>query len=297
LTPPGGGTYASFAGKETMIGPKVVLISGASTGIGRAIAGRLADRGFTVFGTSRRPAEYASPRDWELVELDVRSDESVARCLGLVLDKAGRVDALVNNAGYVLSGAVEEATLDQVRAAFDTNVFGAVRLIKAVLPHLRRQASGTIVNISSGNAALRLPFSGHYVAGKCALEGLSACLRRELKPLGIHVSVIEPGFFRSNIGETAQQCSDGCGAYEPWETAWGKTMRRSVETGPDPAPVAACVVKILSKRRPRYLYVVGGGLRLARRAKQFLPEDIFYWGIQRALRVNPKTGDGLPASR
>jgi NAD(P)-dependent dehydrogenase (short-subunit alcohol dehydrogenase family) len=269
------------------IGRKVVLITGASTGIGRVMADRLAGSGFAVFGTSRRPGEHAPPMGWELVELDVRSDDSVTRCIKNVLDKAGRIDALINNAGYVLHGAVEGAAVSQTRAAFETNVFGAVRMIKAVLPHLRRQASGAIINISSGNATLRFPFSGYYVAGKCALEGLSACLRRELKPLGIHVSVVEPAFFRSNISETAQTGLDRSGAYEPWETAWEKAMDRSVRAGADPGQVADCVAGILASRRPRFIYFVGSGLRLARWAKRLLPEELFYWGISRALRVKP----------
>ena len=264
---------------------KVVLITGASTGIGRVTADRLTASGFRVFGTSRRPGGSAAPRGWELLELDVRSDGSAARCVKDILDRAGRIDALVNNAGYALGGAVEEATLDQAEAAFATNFFGAVRMIKAVLPHLRRQGSGTIIGISSGNAALRLPFSGYYVAGKCALEGLSACLRRELMPLGVYVSVIEPTFFRSNLGDAAQTGLDRSGAYEPWRTSWDLMMTRSVQHGADPTPVAKCIVGILTSRRPRYLYVVGPGLKLARRAKQFLPEELFYWGLRRALGI------------
>jgi NAD(P)-dependent dehydrogenase (short-subunit alcohol dehydrogenase family) len=266
---------------------KVVLITGASTGIGRVTADRLAEAGFNVFGTSRRPGEHAAPEGWDLLQLDVRSDDSVARCVKDVVDRTGRIDALVNNAGFGLGGAAEEATPEQVRAEFETNVFGLFRMTRAVLPDMRRRGKGAIINISSGNAAVRLPFSSHYVASKCAVEGLSACLRQELKPLGIHVSVIEPTFLKSNIADTIEMGEEKIDDYEPWATAWEETMRRSVQTGADPGPVAECVVRILASRRPRYLYVVGPDLRLARWAKQFLPEELFYWGIRRALRVKP----------
>lgn len=271
-----------------MIYKKVILITGASTGIGQAIADHLAGCGFAVFGTSRRPGEYEPPRGWELVELDVRTDESAVRCVRTVLDRAQRIDALINNAGYGLGGAAEEATLDQVRAEFETNFFGAVRMIKAVLPFMRRQAGGNIINISSGNAAVRLPFSSYYVASKCALEGLSACLRRELKPLGVHVTVIEPTFLKSKISDTIQMGTERIDAYEPWKARWQEAIKRSVRRAADPDLVAKCVVRILASRNPRYLYLVGPGLRLARWAKQWLPEDLFYWGMGKALKVRGK---------
>ena len=264
---------------------KVVLVTGSSTGIGRAVADRLAGNGFTVFGTSRRPGAHAPPRGWDLVELDVRSDESVARCLNTVLERVQRIDALVNNAGYGLGGAAEEATPEQVRAEFETNFFGLFRLTMAVLPIMRRQGRGTIINISSGNAAVRLPFSSHYVASKCAVEGLSACMRQELRPLGVHVSVIEPTFLKSNIADAIEMGEEKIDAYEPWRTGWSEAIKRSVRHGADPGLVAGCVARILSRRQPRYLYIVGPDLRLARWARKFLPERLFYWGIRRAMRV------------
>ena len=271
-----------------MIDQKIILITGASTGIGRAIADRLAGCGFAVFGTSRRPGEYEQPRGWDLVELDVRSDESVARCVETVLEKERRIDVLINSAGYGLGGAAEEAALEQVRAEFETDFFGLVRMIKAVLPLMRRQSSGTIINMSSGNAAVRLPFSAYYNAAKCAVEGFSASLRRELRPFGIHVSVIEPAFFKSKISETIQMGQNRIEAYEPWRTMWGEAIKRSALQGPPPDPVARCVVRIISRRKPRYLYLVGSGLRLSRWAKRWLPEDLFYWGMQKVLGVRSK---------
>jgi len=268
------------------IGRKVVLITGASTGIGRVTADLLARKGFTVFGTSRRPGERSAPEGWTMLELDVRSDDSVVRCVAAVLDTAGRIDALINNAGYGLGGAAEEATTDQVRAEFETNFFGLFRMTRAVLPIMRRQRRGVIINMSSGNAAVRLPFSSHYVASKCAVEGLSACLRQEVSPLGIHVSVIEPTFLKSNITDTIVMGEDRVDAYAAWRRGWGEAIRDSVRRGADPRPVAECIVRILSSRRPRYLYVVGHDLRLARWARQFIPERLFYWGIKRAMRVS-----------
>jgi NAD(P)-dependent dehydrogenase (short-subunit alcohol dehydrogenase family) len=220
-----------------------------------------------------------------MVELDVRSDESVARCVKAVCDRAGRLDALVNNAGFGLGGAAEEATLEQVKAEFETNFFGLVRMTKAVLPALRAQRRGTIINVSSGNAAVRLPFSSYYVASKCAVEGFSGCLRRELMPLGVRVSVIEPGFLKTNILDAIEMGENRIDAYEPWKSAWREAIRRSVLRGAPPGQAARCIVRILRSRKPRFLYVLGPDLRLARWAWLFLPEGLFYWGIGKALKA------------
>jgi len=271
-----------------MIRKNVVLITGASSGIGRAIADRLAGSGWTVFGTSRLPARHEPPRGWDLIELDVGSDESVSRGVRRVLEKKGRLDALINNAGVGLGGAAEEAAIGQVEAEFETNFFGLVRMTKAALPTLRAQRGGTIVNMSSGNAAIRLPFASYYTASKCAIEGFSACLRREVRPFGIRVSVIEPAFVKTNLAVTDQMGRDRIDAYEPSRTEWTEAMRRGVSRGFPPGRVARCVERILASRHPRFLYVVDPGLRFARWLKPLLPEGFFYWGIRKALRARSR---------
>jgi len=270
---------------------RVVLITGASTGIGQTIADYLAEHGFVVFGTSRDPKKHGGPPGWSLVPLDVCSDESVESCVRTVLEKAGRIDALVNNAGYGLDGALEEATLRQAMAQFETNYFGAFRMIKAVLPSMRDQPRADIINISAGNASIRLPFMGHYTATKCALEALSEVLRREVRPFGINVSFIEPGFFRSSIMETVQLGDDRVEGYEPWRTRWIDTYRDSVRNGPDPIPVARCVLRILNSSRPRLFYGVGSGVGLTTWAHRLLPEDLFSRVAYRGIRAMFSNGD------
>ncbi len=268
---------------------RVVLITGASTGIGRSIADHLAKHGFTVFGTSRNPKEYEKPSNWSLVSLDVCSDESVEDCVRAVFEKAGGLDAIVNNAGYGLDGALEEATLQQAKAQFETNYFGVFRMIKAVLPFMRAQSRGHIINISAGNASLRLPFMGHYTATKCAMEALTEVLRREVKPFGINVSFIEPGFFRTNIADTIQLGEDRIAGYEPWRTQWIDAYRGGIRQGPDPIPVAKCVLQILFSKSPRLFYAVGSGVGLAIWVHRLLPENLFSLGIG-ALRGMFATG-------
>ncbi len=184
---------------------KVALVTGASSGIGRAITTLLSGRGFRVFGTMRRPSE-ANGRfeDVQLIRLDVRDEESVRSCLRTVLDQAGRIDALVNNAGYTLVGSLEETSIEEAKELFETNFFGVLRMSRAILPIMREQGSGRIANISSVLGFLPAPYQGIYAASKHALEGYSGSLDHEVRQFGIRVSVIESGFMRTNLGENSQ---------------------------------------------------------------------------------------------
>ncbi len=264
---------------------RVVLITGTSTGIGRSIADTLASHGFTVFGTSRNPENYESPSTWKLVKLDVRSDESVKSCIQDLLNRVGHLDVLINNAGYGLDGALEEATLEQVRNQFETNYFGIIRTIKAVLPLMRAQSGGWIINISAGNASTRLPFMGHYTATKCAMEGFSEILRQEVRLFGIKVSVIEPGFFKSNIAETVQLGRDIIEQYEPLRTSWLETLRDGVRNGANPELVGRCILRILSSRRPKFMYIVGPRAGISIWVHRWLPENIAQWIFRIGLGV------------
>jgi NAD(P)-dependent dehydrogenase (short-subunit alcohol dehydrogenase family) len=184
---------------------KVVLVTGVSSGIGRTIAAVLASRGFRVFGTTRRSGEPGRQlSDVELVRLDVRDEESVRSCVKTVLDKAGRIDALINNAGYTLIGALEETTIDEAKQLFETNFFGAMRMTQAVLRSMRERRSGRIINIGSVVGFVPAPYQGIYCASKHALEGYSESLDHEVRQFGIRVSVIEPGFTRTNIAQNSQ---------------------------------------------------------------------------------------------
>src|SRR6059036_3104191 len=181
---------------------RVVLITGASSGFGRETARLLLVRGFKVYGTSRNPSAKPQESGVGMIALDVDSDDSVQNVVKDLLDEAGRLDVLVNNAGYVLTGGAEETSIAEAKAQLETDFFGPVRMAKAVLPTMRKQGSGQIINISSMAAILPVPFEGYYAAAKAALLAWSEALRHEVKRFGIKVSVIEPGFFKTNLGNT-----------------------------------------------------------------------------------------------
>lgn len=167
---------------------RVVLITGASSGAGQSTARLLSQRGYQVFGTSRNLTVAEHIPDVEMLALDVRADDSVGACIDAVTQRAGRLDILVNNAGYELAGALEEVSVDEAKAQFETNFFGIVRMVKAVLPVMRRQKHGQIITISSLSGISPIPFMGIYSASKFAVEGYTEGLPHELKPFGIHVS-------------------------------------------------------------------------------------------------------------
>src|SRR5258708_2857010 len=176
---------------------QVALVTGASSGIGQATAELLAANGFTVFGTSRTPEKLARSFKW--LPLDVHSDASVEAAIQALLEQAGRIDVLVNNAGYSQVGAIEESSIADIQAQLDTNLLGVLRMIKAVLPVMRQQGSGRIINVSSVVGHVAPPYVGVYSASKFALEGLSEALREEVRPFGVEVSLIEPAFVKTHI--------------------------------------------------------------------------------------------------
>jgi len=227
---------------------KVVLVTGASSGIGAAIAARLARDGHVVFGTWRTPGP-PSAAGVEMLELDVCSNESVRACVGGLLQKTGRIDVLVNNAGYLLAGAIEEATLEAAKAQFETNFFGVARMVKAVLPAMRKQQSGRIVTISSLAGLVPVPFWGFYNASKFAVEGYCETLRYELKPFGIKVAMVEPGAIKTPLYRQPE--STPMTEYGPWRARALKTMRDFEAKAPGPEVVADLVSRIVEARNPR----------------------------------------------
>src|SRR5713226_4909244 len=193
---------------------QVVLITGASSGFGRETARILLGQGFKVYGTSRNPSGRPQEPGVGMIGLDVDSDDSVQSGVKELLDETGRLDVLVNNAGYVLTGGAEETSILEAKAQFETDFFGPVRMTKAVLPTLRKQGSGQIINISSMAAFLPVPFEGYYAAAKAALLAWSEALRHEVKSLGIKISVIEPGFFKTNLGDARKVAKYSIRDYE-----------------------------------------------------------------------------------
>jgi NAD(P)-dependent dehydrogenase (short-subunit alcohol dehydrogenase family) len=250
----------------------VVLVTGASSGIGQAAATLLARRGFRVFGTSRRPGT-SSQLEFPLVALDVRSDTSVDAAVKNVLEQAGRIDVLVNNAGFAQSGALEEVQLQEATAQFDTNVYGVLRVTQAVLPTMRAQQSGRIITTSSLVGQLAPPFLGVYAASKFAIEGMMESLRAELRPFGIGVSLIEPGFVKSNIvsNTPARVISE----YDRGRQAAREFARQGVAHGMDPRAVADVVLRVATTPNPGLRYRVGRTTSVLIGLKRWLPEPIF----------------------
>lgn len=269
-----------------MFEQKVVLVTGASSGIGQAIARTLAQRGHAVFGTSRRPTAPANTTGVQMLPLDVRSDESVRACVDAVIGGAGRMDVLVNNAGYVLAGAIEEATMEQAKDQFETNFFGVMRMIKRVLPTMRKQGHGLIINVGSVAGLVPAPFVGLYNASKFAMEGFTETLYHELKPLNIRVSLIEPGFFKTDIGRNEQAAANEIRDYDPWRQRAFAQMKRFEENAPDPTAVARCVLRVVETQRVALRYRVGKDAIRYARLRRLLPESMFLWGTRRVFRLD-----------
>ena len=236
---------------------KVVLITGASSGFGKETAALLTDRGFSVYGTSRNPSVKATGQSHKMLELNVDSDQSVDACMSRFLEESGRLDVLVNNAGYVLTGGVEETSVEEAKAQFETIFFGAVRMVKAVLPTMRKQGSGQIINISSIAARLPVPFEPYYAAGKAALLSWSEALRYEVKNFGIKVSVLEPGFFRTNLGYVMQGAKNTIEDYDRMRKLARSALDVDFQKGRDPKIVAETILRIIESKTPKLEYVVG----------------------------------------
>lgn len=260
---------------------RVVLITGASKGIGRLCAERLAREGWRVFGGARMVAPVD---DVEMVQMDVDDDASVATGLALIREKAGRLDALINNAGFSMRGSVEDVSMAEAKAIFETNFFGALRLSRAAAP-LLRESRGVIVNMSSLAGQIGLPFTAHYCASKAALESLSESLRFEMRPFGVRVVVIEPGDFKTEI-HTARRISEAT-RLGPYAAAFESFLckRRAFEDKASTAePVAAMVSRILEEPAPKLRYVVAmPSQRLLLLLKRFAPERIYDWCLTKVL--------------
>jgi NAD(P)-dependent dehydrogenase (short-subunit alcohol dehydrogenase family) len=266
-----------------MTGTLTALVTGASSGLGRAIATRLAEQGYRVFGTSRAEPPNAIA-GLEMLTLDVCRDDSVCRCVDQVLATTGQIDLLVNNAGTLLIGPAEESSLDQDRAIFEANFFGAVRLTNAVLPAMRERRQGRIINVSSMAGLVAFPGGAFYAASKFALEGYSEALHHELAPLGIKVSLIEPGFFRTKIYATPVRASRRIADYEKLRSAIEGSITEGLAAGADPDKVGRLVARIAQAKLPRLRYRVGADAHWLPRAKLLLPQWLWDRQVRRVFK-------------
>jgi NAD(P)-dependent dehydrogenase (short-subunit alcohol dehydrogenase family) len=251
---------------------RVVLVTGASSGIGAAVASRLVKDGHVVFGTGRS-ASGTTADGAVLLPLDVCSSLSVRSCVEEVVRRAGRIDTVVNNAGYLLAGAIEEVSLEQAQAQFETNFFGVVRMVQAVLPIMRKQGSGQILNVSSLAGLVPMPFWGFYNASKAAVESFSESLRIELKPLGIRVAVVEPGTIKTPF--YAQPVTAAGRDYEPWRGRAFKAMKAFEAQAPGPEAVARSISRIVASDLRRLRNPVTLQATLLTALRRIVPDAIF----------------------
>ncbi len=267
---------------------QVVLITGASAGIGRACADRLHGDGWTVVGTSRRGTGGDGPSPWEGMVMDVDLDGSVAQGISTVLEERGRIDAVVASAGWGIAGAVEHTTVAEARGQLETNFWGVVRVLHDVLPTMREQGSGRIVIIGSIGGVIGIPFQAYYSASKFALEGLAESMAYEVAPFGVEVTVVEPGNVRTDFTESRRMAA-GAGGDGPYAAALTRAvtvMERDERHGVPPADVAAVVARVLAARRPpRRLSVGKPGERVGTVAKRLLPFRVFQAAARGSLGV------------
>lgn len=266
---------------------KVVIVTGSSSGIGHEIALVFARNGFITYATMRnlqKSSELKSIKDQEnlpvkFVQLDVTDDDSVTRSIKTIYDEAGKIDILVNNAGYGLTGAFEDLSMEEIKAQFETNVYGLIRTTQAVLPIMRKQKSGVIVNVSSGAGRFGFPMGSAYVSTKFAVEGLSESLSYEVEPFGIKVILIEPGMIKTNFFNAsilAKKSHDPTSPYYPIMKGMEKTMDQMLKNGSTPQLVANIVLNAVTSDKPKLRYLAGKDVEQWIEEKKKMSDEEFH---------------------
>lgn len=249
---------------------KVVVITGVSSGIGRATAAKFAKLGCMVFGTVRNTTKAQAIPGVVLVQMDIRDDASVQRGIETIIAQAKRIDVLVNSAGVTLLGATEETSIAEAQSLFDANVFGVLRTTQAVLPHMRAQGSGRIVNVSSVLGFLPAPYMGLYSASKHAVEGMSETLDHEVRKFGIRVVLVEPSYTKTNLDMNAPHAASKIPAYDAERDIVSRAIQKNVNDAPEPDGVATTIVDAAlgawrMRRTPK------GEASLLRKLRRFMP--------------------------
>lgn len=237
---------------------KVILITGGSSGIGKAMGEYLHQRGYKVYGTSRNPSSYKGNTLFPLLTLDVTKTETIHKTIEEVMAREGKIDVVINNAGVGITGPVEETPTEEMKKAFDTNLYGPLEVIKAVLPFMRKQNSGLIINVTSIAGYMGLPYRAIYSASKGALELVTEAYRMEVAPFGIHMTSMAPGDFATNIA--AGRYHAPVQPDSPYKGPYGATlqmMNEHVDQGSDPVEMARAVLKIIESPNPKVRYKVG----------------------------------------
>lgn len=255
---------------------KVVLITGGSSGIGKSIGEFLHQKGFVVYGTSRNP-EKITNSIFPLVALDVREKQSIVNCVAEVIQKSGRLDIVINNAGVGITGPIEEIPTEEIRNNFETNLFGPIEVMKAVLPQMREQKSGLIINITSIAGYMGLPYRGIYSASKGALELITEALRMEVKSFGIQITNVAPGDFATNIAAGRYHAPVIKGS--AYEFPYGNTLKEMdshVDSGSNPNEMAEAIYAIIQTEKPKVHYKVGAFMqKFSIVLKRILPDTMY----------------------
>ena len=264
-----------FVGKYKKMS-KVVLITGGSSGIGKTVGVYLQQKGFTVYGSSRKPENVANS-PFPLVAIDVRNTESIQNAVAELIEKEGRIDVLINNAGVGITGPVEEIPLEEIQNNFHTNVFGPVEMMKAVLPQMRRQKSGLIINVTSIAGYMGLPYRGIYSASKGALELITESIRMEVKPFNIQVTNVAPGDFATDIA--SRRFHAPVLEQSPYKEIYSEqlaTIDAHVNDGGDPIEMAKAIEKIIANGNPKVHYKVGAFMqKFSIFLKRVLPDTLY----------------------
>jgi NAD(P)-dependent dehydrogenase (short-subunit alcohol dehydrogenase family) len=269
---------------------KTALVTGASSGIGAATAERLTRAGYKVYGTSRRGAR-AGEAPFEMLTLDVTRDESVEAAVKELMRLESRIDVLVNNAGFSVAPAgAEESSIEQARAIFDTNFFGIVRMTRAVVPHMRHQGGGRIINIGSVLGFLPMPYGALYAATKHAIEGYSESLDHELRRWGIHVSVIEPAYTKTHFDANFLEADSKLEEYREVRAAVGKRLKQILADADQPTVVAEVVLQAATAERPKLRYAAGSIASRLRLLRRFAPAGVMDAGIRKDLQLDRAIG-------
>jgi len=264
---------------------KKILVTGVSSGIGREIAQLLAERGARVFGTARNPKSAKPIHGVQIIRMDVTDDASVSEAIQGIVEKAGPVEVLVNNAGYGLTGALEETTLQEARDQFETNFFGVLRVTNAVLGRMRQAGYGRVVNISSVVGFIPAPFMGIYTASKHAVEGYTETLDHEVRQFGVRAVLVQPSYTKSNINQNEKTAQTNLEAYAVHRQRMHEVVANGVKHGDEPQIVAQAVWRAVTAKSPRLRYPVGKGVLLSR-LRRFAPVALFDRGIRKESGLN-----------
>lgn len=268
---------------------KVILVTGASSGLGKACADYLVQKGYRVYGTSRKIQKNTTSNssNVQMIQMDVNNDTSVIKAISTIIKKEGTIDVVINNAGWGILGSVEESTLDDTKALFETNFFGTLRVIQHILPSMRKQRHGFIVNISSIGGVLGLPYQGLYSATKFAVEGMTEALRLEVASFGIKVVLVEPGDFKTGFtGNRKKNVSRVSSPYHTCQKNAENVIEHDEQHGSDPIIIGSLIHRIIRSSHPKVRYRVGSfSQKFVASLKGVISDRIVQWILIKYYKV------------